>query len=444
MRAQAGPQVRGPRAATWSSSAFGSFHGRTLATLHATGQPAEARGVPAAARGLPPRGLARPRRARGGPRPVGGRGAARAGAGRGRREPGHGRVLPGRPAALRRARASSSWSTRCRPASGAPGRGSATSTSASCPTSSRWPRRSATACRSAPAGRKTEVAGGVRARRPRHDLRRPAAGHRRRPRRARRDGGRGRAGASAAGGGAAHRTASSPSTACREVRGLGLLLAARARTATTPGGGRPAPRAAGRSSTPSRPPRCGSPRRCWSPTTRSTMPSPCLARGAVMTAPPPGDRRPHPGGAGAGARPGRRPGAPGACSPQRVGLFFEKPRCAPATRARWRSCSSAGHPSPSARTRSAGRAASRWGTSPTCWPATTPPRCPGVRPPGARDLAAAATIPVVNLLSDTVTRASRSPTCSRCARSGARSPGGRRLGRRLQQRGPRAWPSAPP
>jgi acetylornithine/N-succinyldiaminopimelate aminotransferase len=33
-------------------SAFGSFHGRTLATLHATGQPAEARGVPAAARGF--------------------------------------------------------------------------------------------------------------------------------------------------------------------------------------------------------------------------------------------------------------------------------------------------------------------------------------------------------------------------------------------------------
>ena len=36
-------------------SAYGSFHGRTLATLAATGQPHEARAVPAAARGLPPR-----------------------------------------------------------------------------------------------------------------------------------------------------------------------------------------------------------------------------------------------------------------------------------------------------------------------------------------------------------------------------------------------------
>ena len=45
-------------------SAYGSFHGRTLATLHATGQPSQARGVPAPARGVPPRGLERPRRAR--------------------------------------------------------------------------------------------------------------------------------------------------------------------------------------------------------------------------------------------------------------------------------------------------------------------------------------------------------------------------------------------
>ena len=102
-------------------SAYGSFHGRTLATLHATGQPAEARGLPAAARGLPPRGLERPRRARGGHRPVGRRRAARAGAGRGRGEPGHRRVLPGRAPAVRRARRCCSWSTRCRPASAAPG-----------------------------------------------------------------------------------------------------------------------------------------------------------------------------------------------------------------------------------------------------------------------------------------------------------------------------------
>ena len=58
----------------------------------------------------------------------------------------------GRPAAVRRAGHAASWSTRCRPASAAPGGGSASSTSASCPTSSPWPRPSATACPSAPAG----------------------------------------------------------------------------------------------------------------------------------------------------------------------------------------------------------------------------------------------------------------------------------------------------
>ncbi len=84
--------------------------------------------------------------------PIGGRRAARAGAGRGRRQPGHRRVLPGRAPAVRRARHPASWSTRCRPGSVAPGGGSATSTSASCPTWSPWPRRWATACPSAPAG----------------------------------------------------------------------------------------------------------------------------------------------------------------------------------------------------------------------------------------------------------------------------------------------------
>ena len=68
-------------------SAYGSFHGRTLATLHTTGQPAEARAVPTPARGLPPRGLERPRRARCESRRLGrGRGAARARAGRGGRQ----------------------------------------------------------------------------------------------------------------------------------------------------------------------------------------------------------------------------------------------------------------------------------------------------------------------------------------------------------------------
>ena len=50
-------------------SAFGSFHGRTLATLHATGQPAKHEAFQPLPGGLPPRGLARPRRARGRARP---------------------------------------------------------------------------------------------------------------------------------------------------------------------------------------------------------------------------------------------------------------------------------------------------------------------------------------------------------------------------------------
>ena len=84
-------------------SAYGSFHGRTLATLHATGQPAKHEAVPAPARGLPPRGLGRSRRPRRSHRPDGCRGAARARAGGGRREPRDRRVLPWRAGAVRRA-----------------------------------------------------------------------------------------------------------------------------------------------------------------------------------------------------------------------------------------------------------------------------------------------------------------------------------------------------
>ena len=64
-------------------SAFGSFHGRTLAALAATGQPAKHEPFYPMPDGLPPRRVRRPRRARGGDRPDGGRGADRAGAGRG-------------------------------------------------------------------------------------------------------------------------------------------------------------------------------------------------------------------------------------------------------------------------------------------------------------------------------------------------------------------------
>ena len=58
----------------------------------------------------------------------------------------------GRPARCATSGACCSWSTRSRPASAAPASGSASSTSASSPTSSPWPRRSATACPSGRAG----------------------------------------------------------------------------------------------------------------------------------------------------------------------------------------------------------------------------------------------------------------------------------------------------
>ena len=151
VRPQAGPEVRRPRTPRRRERV------RVVPRTHAGHAPrhrpaGQARGVPAAPRGVPARRLERSRRPRGGPRPVGGRGPARAGAGRGGREPRDGRVLPGRPPALRRARRSSSWSTRCRPVWGAAVRGSAISGWVSCPTWSPWPRRSATACPSVPAG----------------------------------------------------------------------------------------------------------------------------------------------------------------------------------------------------------------------------------------------------------------------------------------------------
>ena len=80
------------------------------------------------------------------------RGAARAGAGRGRREPGDARVPRTACAGCATSARRCSSSTRCRPASAAPAAGSGSSTPASGPTSSPWPRRSATACRSARAG----------------------------------------------------------------------------------------------------------------------------------------------------------------------------------------------------------------------------------------------------------------------------------------------------
>ena len=106
-------------------SADNAFHGRTLATLTATGPTREAGAVPPPARGVRARALRRRRRARRGPRPRhrGGRPArADSGRGRGRRaELGLPRAPCGRcaPSATR-----SSCSTRCRPGSGVPATGS--------------------------------------------------------------------------------------------------------------------------------------------------------------------------------------------------------------------------------------------------------------------------------------------------------------------------------
>ena len=66
-------------------SACGSFHGRTLTTLAATGQPQKQETFQPLPDGLPPGGVRRPRRARGGDGRAGVRGDARADPGRGRR-----------------------------------------------------------------------------------------------------------------------------------------------------------------------------------------------------------------------------------------------------------------------------------------------------------------------------------------------------------------------
>ena len=117
----------------------------------------------------------------------------------------------------------------------------------------------------------------LRARRPRHHLRRPAPRHRRRPGRARGDGGRGRPRSRSAGGGAAHRAARTPSTASPRSGAWACSSppSSTAHDAKAVAAGRSS---RGPSSTPSRRRRCASPRPCSSPTTRSTSPSPSLPR----------------------------------------------------------------------------------------------------------------------------------------------------------------------
>ena len=294
----------------------------------------QARGVPAAARGVPPRRLGRPRRARGAPRPDGGgrscSSRCRARAGSTRRRPSTSRACAG----CATSAASCSWSTRCRPASAAPARGSATSTSASCPTWSPWPRRSATACPSAPAGPGREVAaafepgdhattfGGqplaaaaaraVLAVMEREDV--PARADARRR--------------------AAHRGLRGPARRGRRPW-AGPAARRRARAGPRrPGASRPRPSSAGlvvNAVTPDR--RCASPRRCWSPTTRSTRPSPSWPRsstsrgraGSRREAPPRGRRPRRRTSCVAVLDLAERPDPPQVLDGQGVALLFEKP-----------------------------------------------------------------------------------------------------------------------
>ena len=104
--------------------------------------------VRAAARLRHARALRRRRRARSRRRRRHRRGVPRADHGRGRRRRTAGRLPGRRPRDHQPATVRCWYSTRCRPASGAPAPSSPTSTTASPPTSSRWQRVSAADCRS--------------------------------------------------------------------------------------------------------------------------------------------------------------------------------------------------------------------------------------------------------------------------------------------------------
>ena len=230
-------------------SALGSFHGRTLATLHATGQPAKHEGfqpLPEGFRHVPwcdlddleraldptvAAVLLEPVQGEGGVNP------ATAEYFQGVRrlcdERGLLFMVDEVQMRLRSDRA----------------RGSVTSTSACVPTWSPWPRPSATACRSGPCWAR-RAGRGLRARRPRHHLRRPAPRRGRRPCRARRHGARGRPGPGDPGGGAADARRLRQLPGVSEVRGLGLLARGPARRRPRcPAGGRRPPSTPGSSST---------------------------------------------------------------------------------------------------------------------------------------------------------------------------------------------------
>ena len=357
--------------------------------------------------------------------------------------PASARVPPGRPAAVRRAR---------HPVHGRRGadRPRAHRPVVRLPALRRAARRrdDGQGARQRPADRRVLGAGRrgrrVRARRPRHDVRRPAARHRDRASRAGGDGAHRRAGAGARCRRAPHRRRCAELDGCRRRAGLGLLIAAQlddghdaARRS------RPTVSPPGSSSTPSRRPRCGSRRRSPSPT--SEIDEAVAILGKVLASGPthealPRRRRPVAG------RARRRPRSRRAARPRRplagkgVALYFAKP----SLRTR-HSCEMAvvqlgGHPVDDASaTRSTPARASRGATSPACSPATTPSWAPA---------------------SSTTTTSRRWPSRTRCRSStccptprhlpGARRPAhdapaaraarraDRLLRRRLQQRRPLA------
>ena len=161
------PPVRPDRTAVRSASTCCRRTTRSTAarsrTLAATGQPQKQetfQPLPAGFRQVEFADLDALRRGDG---RAGLRGPARGGAGRGRRAAGPARLPRGGPPACATSVRRCWSSTRCRPGSGGPAAGSGSSTAAtSAPTSSRWRRRSATACRSARAGPARTVAAAFR------------------------------------------------------------------------------------------------------------------------------------------------------------------------------------------------------------------------------------------------------------------------------------------
>ena len=293
---------------------------------------------------------------------------------------------------------------------------------------------------------------GVRARRPRHDLRRPAPGHRRGPRGARRHGARGRARP-----GRARRARAWP-TACstlpRRRRRPGPRPAARrrARRATTPGRWPPAALDAGlvvNAVTPDR--AAPRPAARSSPTTRSTRPSPSSAEvlaDEAGHAAPPRDRRPRrrPSWPRSSTSPldAGRPPAPG--RPRAWRCCFEKPSARTRNSMEMAVVQLGGHPV-TIRADEVGldarEPAEDVARTLACYHAAIGAR---VFDHSVLERMAAASLgagrqPAVRRRPPA---ARRWPTCSPCARRvrRPRRPHGR-LRRRRQQRGPVAGPGAP-